>query len=82
MLGFCTVLVAGEAPRIDHEYPAIDPLGALPVAANDTACPGAIIVSEAGLVIVPVGGVSEGAVETCTNCASDGTPALFNRKIL
>jgi hypothetical protein len=35
---------------------------------------------EAGLVIVPVGGVSFGVNDSRTNFATDGTPTLFMRK--
>jgi hypothetical protein len=77
--GFASALLAGEAPRNDHEYAEIVPV---PVPANVTDCPGAIKMSEAGLVIVPFGAVSVGVKDTCTNFATDGTPALFSKKIM
>jgi hypothetical protein len=39
-----------------------------------------MVISVAGLVMLPVGGTSVGAGETCTNFAIDGTPALLIRK--
>jgi hypothetical protein len=80
--GFCSALVAGVAPRKLQEYPVIDPLEAVPVPEKLTDCPGAITMSEAGLVIVPVGGVSVDAFKICTNLATDGTPAVLIRKIM
>lgn len=80
--GFCSELVAGLAPRKLQEYPVIEPLEAVPVPANVTDCPGAITMFEAGLVIVPRGGVSVEACKTCTNLATDGTPEVLIRKIM
>ena len=78
--GFCRALIGGVPPRMDQEYPAIAPLGAEPLPANVSDCPGAMETSEAGLVIVPVGGRSVGAVDTRTNFATEGTPALLIKK--
>lgn len=58
------VLLAGEPPRIDHEYPVMEPLDAAPEPAKVTAWPAGTDTSLAGLVMMPVGGVSVGAVET------------------
>jgi hypothetical protein len=77
--GFASELVAGDAPRKDHEYAEIVPV---PVPAKLTDCPGAIKMSPAGLVMVPFGTVSVGVNETCTNFATDGTPELFSKKIM
>ena len=78
--GLAVALLFGEPPRNTQEYPVIDPLGAVPVPENVTDWPGAIVMSEAGLVIDPVGATSVGVFEICTNLATDGTPALFSRK--
>src|SRR5580765_3390969 len=78
--GLAKVLVLGLPPRIDHEYPVIEPLVALPVPAKFTDCPGVKNIFEVGLVIVPVGGVSFGVKESCTNFAIEGTPVLLIRK--
>ena len=58
----------------------MDPLGAVPDPVKVTDCPGVMNTLLAGLLIVPVGGISVGAVETCTNFAMDGTPEELIRK--
>ena len=63
-----------------HEYAEIVPSGSLPVPAKDTDWPASMVTFVAGLVIVPVGGRSPAADVNCTNCATDGTPALFSKK--
>lgn len=80
--GFCSELVAGDAPRKLHEYPEIEPLDAVPVPEKVTDWPGPITMSDAGLVIVPLGGVSVAVFEICTNFATDGTPEVLIRKIM
>jgi hypothetical protein len=77
--GLASVLVFGLPPRMDHEYAAIEPLGALPEPAKFTDCPGVMNTFETGLVMVPVGGVSFGVKESCTNFATEGTPELLIR---
>jgi hypothetical protein len=76
---FASVLVPGVPPRKTHEYAEMDPV---PFPAKFTDCPGAIVVFEEGLVIVPFGAVSVGVFETSRNFATDGTPELFIRKIM
>jgi hypothetical protein len=56
------------------------PLGAVPEPAKFNEPPGATDTSVAGLVMVPVGGISVGAVESCTKLPTDGTPELFRIK--
>jgi hypothetical protein len=79
-LGLATELVLGVPPRNTHEYPVIDPLDAVPEPENVTDCPGAIRMSDDGLVIFPTGGTSAEVFETCTNFATEGTPDLFTKK--
>ena len=67
---------------MDHEYPLMVPLCAEPEPAKLTDCPSAIVMSAAGLVIAPDGGISVGAAETWTNLATEGTPELLIRKII
>jgi hypothetical protein len=56
------------------------PVGLVPVPEKFTLWPGMIVTLFAGLVIVPVGGWSLGSNESCTNCATDGTPEELIRK--
>jgi hypothetical protein len=77
--GFASELVPGFPPRNTHEYAEMGPV---PVPAKFTDCPGAIVMSEAGLVIDPFGAVSVGVLDTCRNFATEGTPELFMRKIM
>jgi hypothetical protein len=73
-------LVLGLPPGRVQEYAEIVPSGSLPEPAKKTDWPAVMVTSVEGLVIVPVGGTSVGAGVNCTNCATDGTPALFSRK--
>jgi hypothetical protein len=77
--GLACALAFGLPPRMDHEYAAMDPLGAVPVPAKLTDCPGRIVTSPGGLVIAPDGG-GFGVKESWTNLAIDGTPALLIKK--
>ena len=45
-----------------------------------TDWPAVMVTSLAGLVIVPVGGLSPGAGVSWTNCATEGTPEEFRMK--
>ena len=79
MPGVASTLVLGLPPEKVHEYAEIVPSGSFPEPAKNTDCPAVMVTSVAGLVIVPVGGISAGAGVNCTNCATDGTPEVFNR---
>jgi hypothetical protein len=63
-----------------NEYAEIVPSESLPEPEKNTVWPGAIVTSVAGLLIVPFGGIFAGAELNWTNCATEGTPALFNKK--
>jgi hypothetical protein len=71
--GFLSVEVRGEPPGKTQEY-----LAALEVVLKETMLPAAIVMSEVGEVIVPLGGVVEYG-ESWINCATDGTPVLSSR---
>jgi hypothetical protein len=71
-----TALALGEPPGKTQSYPAIGPLGDVPVPAKFTGWPAPIVTFAEGLVIVPVGGVP-GLVMSCTNFAIEGTPLEF-----
>lgn len=58
------------------------PSGSLPVPENETDWPAVMVTFDVGLVIVPVGGTSAGAGVNSTNCASEGTLALFSKKTM
>ena len=70
----------GLPPLKVQEYPVIVPSGSLPVPAKDTDWPALIVTLVEGLVMVPVGGVSEGVRVNCTNLATEGTPEEFRIK--
>ena len=78
--GDASALELGLPPGKVHEYAEIVPSGSLPDPEKKTACPAVMVTSEAGLVMLPVGGISAGAGVNCTNCATDGTPAEFSKK--
>jgi hypothetical protein len=78
--GVASALLFGLPPGNVHEYAEIVPSGSLPDPANDTDWPAAIVTSVVGLLIVPFGGMFAGAEFNWTNCATEGTPALFNKK--
>jgi hypothetical protein len=71
--GFCAVEVAGDPLGKTHEY-----LAEVVLVEKDTACPAPIVMSEAGVEMMPLGGADEYG-EIWMNCATDGTPALSSR---
>jgi len=78
--GLARLLELGFPPGNDHEYALIVPSGSLPVPEYTTDCPAVIVTSDVGLVMVPVGGTSFAASETCSIAATEGTPAPFKMK--
>ena len=70
----------GLPPAKVQEYPVTVPSGSLPVPAKDTDCPALMVTLVEGLVMVPVGGMSEGVRVSSTNLATEGTPAEFKIK--
>jgi len=72
--------VLGLPPGNDQEYAVMVPSGSVPEPAKNTDWPAVMVTSLAGLVIVPVGGLSPGAGVSWTNCATEGTPEEFRMK--
>jgi len=77
--GLANWLLAGLPPGKTQEYAEIVPVELVPVPEKFTVWPGVIEALLVGLVIAPVGGWSFGASESCTNRASEGTPAELRR---
>jgi hypothetical protein len=80
--GAAAALDAGLPPGNVQEKAVILPSGSLPVPANETDCPGLMVTSVAGLVMVAVGMSPAVDAESCTKLATDGTPAEFRRKTI
>jgi hypothetical protein len=78
--GVATALPVGEPPGNTQEYRAMLPSPSVPVPANVTAWPAAIVTSAEGLVMVPRGRALAGVSLRRTNRATDGTPAASSRK--
>src|SRR3984957_16647305 len=78
--GFWRLLELGMPSKKDHREELIVLRVDVPGPAKETDPPALTVTLEAGLVMVPVGGTSVGAVEICTMLAREGTPELFRMK--
>jgi hypothetical protein len=78
--GVASELELGLPPGNDQEYAVTVPSGSEPEPEKYTDWPAVMVTSVAGLVIVPVGGLSAGAGVSWTNRATEGTPEEFRMK--